>query len=162
MYLDQGGGYEDVSGLRCHLPKKPSNNQIIGYNLKKKDQKFKKLVLPDWYEERREDEEFEQDKQKKLVENGSLKKITYFDPVCEKFRIDAWKRRLYGIWTFINGKPYYITGPNTYYLDWCRFDHTENEGYPMYYDNMRKRYYFREYCQYDPYCLGYIEIGPRG
>lgn len=162
MYLDQGGGFVEVSGLRCHLPKKPPNNQILGYNLKKKDQKFKRLILPDWYEDRRLEEEFEQDKQQKLIESGELKHITYFDPVCEKFRKEAWQRRLYGIWIFINGKPYYLTGPTTYYLDWCRFDHKENDGYPIYYDSIRRRYYFKEYCQQDPYCLGYIEIGPRG
>lgn len=162
MYLDQGGGYEEVGGLKCFLPKKPPNNQILGYNLKKKDQKFTRLELPDWYEDRRFEEEYEQEKQQKKVDAGIIKKVTYFDPVCEKFRIDAWKRRLYGLWLFINGKPTYLTGRNTFYLDWCRGDHPQNDGYPIYYDSMRKRFYFRERCQHDPYCLGYVMIGPRG
>ena len=162
MYLDVGGGYEEVAGLKCHLPKKPPNNQILGYSLKKKNQFFKRLILPDWYEDRRLDEEYEQSKEQLLVDDGAIKRITYFDPVCEKFRRDAWKRRLYGIWVFINGAPTYLTGDTTFYLDWCKGDHDENDGYPIYYDSIRKRFYFRERCATDPYCLGYLEIGPRG
>lgn len=162
MHLDVGGGFEEIAGLRCYLPKKPPNNQIIGYNLKKKDQKFNRTIIPEWYEDRRLDEEYEQDKEQKLVDEGAIKKISYFDPVCEKFRRDAWKRRLYGVWVFINGKATYLTGSTTFYLDWCRGDHDENDGYPIYYDSIRKRYYFRERCATDPLCLGYIEIGPRG
>jgi len=48
------------------------------------------------------------------------------------------------------------------YLQWCKLDHPENDGYPLFYQPQLDRFYFRQLCYEDPFCLGYIIIGPRG
>lgn len=161
MYLDQGAGYEDISGLRCYLPKMPHKHLIAGYELKKKDQYWRRTPLPDFYHERRAEEMDKQDRERLLVADGKLKEITHVDPILEKFRIQEWTRRYTGFWFYNNGTPTYVTGPHYFFLNWCQFDHTKNDGYPFYYDASRKRWYFRQYCKEDPCSLGYIIIGPR-
>jgi hypothetical protein len=163
MFYDLGGGYEIVQEhYKCYLPPKPSSSLIMGYNLKKIEQKWQRTALPDYYNERREEESDKQDQEAKLVEEGSIKCVTHYDGILEKFRRAEWNRRFFGMWFYNNGVPTYVTGRHYFYLNWCQFDHVENNGYPIYYDTQRKRFYFRQYCQSDEHCLGYIIIGPRG
>jgi hypothetical protein len=163
MYYDQGGKYEIVQEhYKCHLPPKPPNSLILNFNKKKSEQKWQRIPLPDYYQERHEEELYKRQQQQKLVNEGHLKAITHVDHVLEKYRRNEWHRRVYGVWFFNNGVPTYVTGVHYFYLQWCQFDHEENNGYPLYYDSQRKRFYFREYCQTDPHCLGYIIVGPRG
>jgi len=163
MFYNQGGKYEIVQEhYKCWFPPKPSNSLIQGYNLKKSDQKWRRTPLPDYYNERREEEHYKQLQEAKLVEEGAIKRISHYDGILEKFRRQEWDRRFRGHFFYNNGVATYLSGVHYFYLNWCQFDHVENNGYPIYYDTQRKRFYFREYCQTDPNCLGYIIVGPRG
>ncbi len=147
----KGGSSVEVQGLKIYLPKRPPKGLIAGFDLPKKQQKWKRTPLPSFWSERREEEIYKQQTNPK-----------HTDPVLEEFRRQQWGRRLYGYWFYNHGKPTYITGQNYYYLNWCQFDHPENDGYPIYYDFTRLTFYFRQYCTEDPHCLGYLVVGPRG
>lgn len=151
MLVARGGEMVHVQGLDIHLPKKPEKKLIANWDLPKKEQKWRRSTLPDDWNERRAEEIRKQDENAK-----------YVDPTLEAFRVQEWTRRLNGYWFFNNGKATYITGPNYYYINWCKFDHPENGGYPTYFDFTRSLFYFRDYCVELQRCLGYLVIGPRG
>jgi hypothetical protein len=97
-----------------------------------------------------------------MVKKGMKKSATYLDPVLERYRRREWHRRKWGVWFYNNGVPTYITGHHYFYLQWCKFDHKENNGYPFYYEFSRDNFYFRQHCEEAIKCLGYMIIGPRG
>jgi hypothetical protein len=140
----------------------PKKSEILYSDLPKKQQKWKREPLPDYYKELRPEEERIQKEELKLVEMGELDKVYHFNPVLEAYRREQWRKRKYGVWIMVNGKPVYLTGAWWYYLQWCKFDHAENNGYPLFYMSQRKRFYFRQSAYEDPTSLGYVIIGARG
>lgn len=145
-----------------HLPPIPSHGAIEGWDLKRSDQFWRRHPLPSYYEERREEELFIQDKERLLIKEGIMKVVKHFDPTLEKYRRQEWSRRILGHWFMNDGVPVYITGSHYFYLQWSKFDHPENDSYPLFYENQVPRYYFRQLCYEDPWSLGYIIIGARG
>jgi hypothetical protein len=137
-----GGSYEDIQGLRCWIPKPPPNYLIQGYDLPKKDQKWKRTPLPDDWDLWREEEA-----------EGLLKDPTYLHSKIEAFKKQEWERRLFGHWLFINGKKVYLAPVHYFYLNWYRLD----DGYAHYRDSDRRFFYFWQYCVEDPKCYGMIE-----
>lgn len=157
------GTIEMVQGLPCNIPAKPSDSLIMNFDLPKKDQYWRRTPKPDNFHERLLEEKAERLLQKQQVEEGVLKNVTHVDPVLNAFRRQEWLRRWFGFWFFNNGRPTYITGKMYYYLNYCYvMNPTDPDGMPNYYDAMRKRFYFRSYCETDPLCIGYIFIGGRG
>lgn len=160
MYLKKPG-YKKVIIKNLYtvwIPPVPEKHKIQGWELKKEDQFWQRKPIPEWYHERRKEEAEIQAEEKKLVESGDLDKVRYFDPQCEEYRREEWRRRVYGHWFMNNGKPVYITGLHYFYLQWCELD----VGYPTFYMSQVKRFYFRQLCWEDPFCLGYFIAGPRG
>lgn len=157
MYHKTKGEKITIESLEMWLPPVPQKHLIEGYQLKKEDQYWRRTTFPVWWKEERQKERKEQDAAEKLG-------VTFLNPKypisrkCESFRVQEWDRRLYGFWFFNNGKPTYITGSNYYYLNWCKLD----VGYPEYYEYTKENFYFREYCEEDPACLGYAMMGKRG
>lgn len=155
----EGGSYEDIDTLkltsatvRCWLPPIPEDrSKILFSEYPKEEQYWRRTPLPEWWNELYESE------QQTRETNPA-----YFNPKLQKFRNQEWERRLKGVWFMNNGKPTYLTGACYYYLNWWHGDHPVNDGYPIYYDEIRKRFYFRQYCSEDPRCLGYLLIAPRG
>lgn len=154
----EGGSYEDINTLkkgeafiRCYLPPVPKKEDILFSDLPTSEQYWRRTPLPEWWQELLLEET-------KAKENNPK----YFNPKLQKFRNQEWLRRLNGVWFMNNGKPTYITGSCYYYLNWWRADHEQNGGYPIYNDEIRKRFYFRQICWEDPKCLGYLLIGSRG
>lgn len=140
----------------------PPTNEILYYNLPPSEQYWRREPLPKWYIEKAEAEAGVRAEERKQVELKKKQKVTYVDPQCERYRRREWHRRIYGLWFFNDGVPTYITGNHYYYLQWCKYDHLENDGYPLYYEHSRDSFYFRQVCEEDPKCLGYMIIGPRG
>lgn len=124
---------------------------ILYKHLPKKEQYWKRLKWPENWEELRAEEEEKQEKNPQ-----------YRNPILQKFINQHWDMRINGFWYMNNGSATYLTGTHFYYLQTCKLDHPDNDGYPFYYDISRRSFYFREYCMEDPLCLGYINIGPRG
>ena len=150
-------------GYKVWIPKKPRNSEISYFNLKKSEQYFRRTLLPDWWKEKSAEEKILRDEQWDDYLEGKVKyEDLYVDKDCEEFRRLEWERRLNGFWFFNNGIPVYITGPHYYYLTWTKWDHIINDGYPVFYMNQVERFYFRQLCEEDPECMGYVIIGPRG
>jgi hypothetical protein len=152
MFKPISGGQKIVvgEGFQCWLPPIPDKSQIINYGLPKEEQYWRRLPLPNFYEEKRAIELAKQ-----------LDDPMYVDPVLEKYRRREWHRRIYGVWFYNNGEPTYINGYHYYYLNWSKFDHKENDGYPFYYEFSRDNFYIAQWCDENPRSLGFMFIGPR-
>ncbi len=158
MYLNKPGSTKIVEkGYTMYIPPVPHKELILNHDLPRHKQFWRRKGLPSYYNERRAEEEYIQDQQKNM---GNI--VTHYDPILEKFRRDQWMKRIYGIFVYIDGVPTYLTGPHWMFLEWAKGDHDNNDGYALYDDDQRLRFYFRDLCRWDPFCLGYIIIGPRG
>lgn len=163
MYYPIKGGSKIIvgEGFQCWLPPIPDKSQIINYGLPREEQYWKREPLPKWYIERSLDEEYKQSKDLELVLAGKKKNI-FVDPVCERYRRREWLRRIYGVWFMNDGEPTYITGHHYFYIQWGKFDHKINDGYPLYYEFSRDNFYVRQWCEENPKSLGYTMIASRG
>jgi hypothetical protein len=164
MYLKKPGHIKHVvkSLYEVYLPPVPDRELVQGYELKKKDQFWRRQPLPQFYIEQRQEESYIQEQEEKLVMAGELKRIEHYNPTLEAYRREEWRRRLYGHWFMNKGVPTYLTGDHYMYLQWSKLDHPENDGYPIFYMPQLDRFYFRQLCVEDPFSLGYIIIGARG
>ncbi|HDZ13967.1 hypothetical protein LCGC14_0641770 [marine sediment metagenome] len=168
MYYPIKGGSSLVVGdeswgqYRVHLPPVPPKHLILFSDLPKIDQKWTRTGLPDFWEERYLEESDIRDKERDLVENALLDKVTHCDIVLNRFRIQEFIRRMWGVWFMNNGVPTFLDRHHYFYLQWSKYDHEENNGYPFYYNFSRKAFYFRQWCEQNPLSLGYMVIGPRG
>lgn len=147
MYYKIKGGSKIVvgEGFECWLPPVPDNSQILFSNLPKEEQYWRREPIPKWYMERSAEEK----------EKGRI------DPMCEKYRRREWHRRIFGVYFMNNGVPTYLTNHHYWYLQWCKFDHVENDGYPFYYDFSGENFKIRQWCEENPKSMGYMIIGPR-
>lgn len=145
----------------CWLPPPPEDkSEIINWGKPIEEQVWRREPIPKWYIERSLEEEFKQSEDLKLVLTGK-KKTIFVDPVCERYRRREWRRRVYGVHIMINGECVYLTNHHYFYLQWCKWDHKENDGYPYYYDFSRINFYIRQWCEDNPWSMGYMMIGPR-
>lgn len=164
MFRPIRGGEKLVlpEGFVCYLPPLPDKSQIINYNLPREEQYWKRQSLPQFYTERVLEEEFKQSQELELILSGKKKSASYCDPVLERYRRREWYRRMYGVYFMNDGVPEYLTNHHYMYLQWCKFDHPVNNGYPIYYEFSRNNFYIRQWCEENPKSLGYQMIGPRG
>ncbi len=162
FYPIKGGSSITVGeGFKCYLPPLPEDkSQIINWGLPKEEQVWQREPIPKWYLERSLEEEFKQAEDIKLVLAGKKKSI-FIDPMCERYRRRDFYRRRWGVYVMINGEPVYLTNHHFYYLQWCKFDHKENDGYPFFYEFSRDNFYIRQWCEENPWSMGYMFIGPR-
>lgn len=152
----KGGSIEVIQKYECQLPpvgygknKLTGELEYIGVvknGTKEKDQKWKRIELPEGFEKR---VALEEERQK--VEPD------YVDMEIERIREKHWRYRLCGIWVVIKGKPTYLTGTNFMYLNYCPID----IGFPAYRDTDRRFFYVWEYCVEDPRCAGLVDIERR-
>lgn len=164
MYLKTPGSIKSVINdlYTVWLPPLPPREFILGHDLKRQDQFWRRTPIPKFYDERRGEEMFLQEKEKLLVDEGVIPRIKHFDPVLEQYRRQEWTRRIYGVYVMINGVPTYLTGTHYSFLQWCKLDHSENDGYPLFFSPQVPRFQFRQLCWEDPYSLGYLIVGGRG
>lgn len=148
----KNGKFEEVGGLKCWTPPPPIDDNLILFSqYAQEDQFWRRTSLPEWW-----GETYAYEQQKRQNDPR------YKEPKLQKFRNQEWARRLDGIHCLINNEITFLTGPTYFYLNWWRSDHPENDGYPIYYDQIRRRFYFRQFCAEDPLCLGYVIAGSRG
>lgn len=113
---------------------------------KKKDQKWEREPLPDWYKEKRKTEVRRQKADK-----------DYVDQECEEYRAREWQRRLCGVWVAMNGVWVYLTGLHYMYVQWWVF-----QSKYMNYRNVDREFFnVWRYVEEDPDCLGLIYITNR-
>lgn len=148
-------------GFTCYIPPPPADkSQIINYDLPKEEQYWRREPIPKWYIERSLEEKAKQGNDLELILRGK-KKSVFIDPMCERYRRREWHRRLFGVHIMINGECIYLTNHHYFYLQHCKYDHIENNGYPFYYRFSRDNFYIRQWCEENPKSLGYMMIGPR-
>lgn len=116
---------ELYEGLIYTFPKQPSKEKIQGYNLPKKDQKWRRNEIPDNWNSLNEDEQY------------------IFAELEDK-------RCTEGYWLFVNGVATYLTNDHYFYLNWFKID----SGYPDYRDRDRRWFLHFELCDKDPDCIG--------
>lgn len=164
MFLYKPGGEKRIvgQGYPCYLPPIPDKHLIIGYNKPREQQFWQRIQLPANYQERAVQEARLREREEKLVEVGKMKKVAHVDPVLERFRRMMWYYRIYGCWFMNDGEPTYLTNHHFFYLQCCKYDHRENDGYPMYYEFSRDNFYIRQWCEGNPRSLGYLMIAARG
>lgn len=149
-------------GYQCWVPPPPKDtSQIINYGLPIEEQYWKREPIPKWYLERSLEEEYKQNIDRDLILKGK-KKTMFIDPMCERYRRREWHRRAWGVHIMINGECVYLTNHHYFYLQLCKFDHKENDGYPFYYEFSRDSFYIRSWCENNPRSLGYLFIAARG
>lgn len=123
-----------TDGLKYTLPKMPPENEIEGYDLPKKNQKYRRKIFLT-------DEEF-----KKLTKESQLEILT-----------TELIRRTEGYWFFNNGIPTYLTGSHYFYLNyWYIAAVCTQDGLPEYREAQTKWMYFIDLCDKDPMCFGGI------
>ncbi len=147
MNKDNGNGFLEIQGIKCFLPKRPLDHEIMNYGKKKKDQKWYRTELPvfkpkdieiwDGSEYESDDivpwhEAVRQEKIKitgrnshDLDKNNNPKQVhgveadpEYFMDCVEAFRSQELDRVKNGVWIFINGNAYYIPGTYYFYLNY--------------------------------------------
>lgn len=153
-----GGSSENIQDYICQIPKVGyGKNRLTGKiehvgvtkrSVKKDEQYWERLKLPDDWIKRRKAEAKIQEKDPE-----------YVDDSLEAIREQHWLHRLCGIWVMINGAATYIPPSFFYYLNYCVID----VGYPDYWETDRKYFYVWEYVKEDPRCGGFVDIeGRRG
>lgn len=150
------GAYE------CWIPPVPDKSQILFHNLPKAEQYWKRTPITADLEKRYVEESRVRKQEQALVKLGNRDKVAFLDPVLERYRRQEFARRKWGVWFMNNGEPTYITGHHYWYLQWCKWDHPDNGGYPFFYKFSLDTFYFRQWCEENPLSLGYMVIGPRG
>lgn len=122
------GDVFEVSGIKIGLPKKPTNKHIKNSNWKARHQKWKREELPvGLKEDNWESQYFDFAKQQNYYRN-------------------------HGFWTYINGKPIYMTGTYWFFLQWVRIE----EDYPNFRQIQNEYMIFWEACKADKRCYGLI------
>ena len=163
MFFKVKGGEKITvgEGFQVWLPPLPKDKtEIINWGLPIEEQYWKREPLPKWYIERSLEEEYKQNADMEAILKGK-KKTMFVDPMCERYRRREWIRRVHGVYVMINGEPIYLTNHHYFYLQHCKFDHKENNGYPFYYRFSRDNFYIRSWCETNPHSMGYMFIGPR-
>lgn len=129
----------EISDIFIQLPKKPLAKDILFNGLKREEQMWKRLPVPqDLIRIRSMDEWMEQPKEFR---------IKHAEFIDQEFH-----RRRSGVWFYNNGVPTYITGHHYMLLQWSQMD----IGYASYLDFQRKLYLHFEACKQDPRCVGQI------
>lgn len=187
MHQDQGGKCVELQGIKCYLLPQPPLHEIHGYNLPKRDQKWRRTELPvfrakdveifsgtkykpndilTWDDVKREEEiknsghdpwDVDRNRRPKQVA-GVDPDISYRMQCLSAFRKQELDRMRDGFWFMNNGEPTYITGINYMFLNWWRLD----DGYPVYRRYIRELMYVVEVVRYDPTLLGLILLSMRG
>lgn len=131
-----------IYGINYTLPPVPQSSKILGFELPKKQQKWRRQPLPAIFD----DLDFDAEGDPVYTEE-QLKWINE--------EVDKFER---GIWFYNNGAPTYITGLNYFYLQYWTL---ENGDPPEYRACDRRYFYFQDYCEKQSYIDGIIRSKKR-
>jgi len=126
-----------LSGMDIVLPKQPPKTKMLNKKLKRKDQVWTRVPLPEGFDWDKDEDEYTEEENQFIDED--------FD------------RRINGIWVLIDGEPTWISGTHYFYLQWCKID----IGYPEYRDRDRRFFVFWEAVVSDDRAHGMIMVKHR-
>jgi hypothetical protein len=141
---DVNGEIINLQGLKVQLPQKPSDKYILNSDKPILEQKWARIPIPeeiDVIDSWEEFKQYPQDVQDRLNE--------YIE--------EEWRRRKDGLWVYIKGRAYYLTGDYYMFLQWGKqADFDLNDGYPLFYENQWELEVHAEACFLIPWCCGQI------
>lgn len=132
----------EIYGSNITLPEKPKDEDALYYGLPRKQQKWKRQTLPDYFDK------VEYDKQGNLI----------LTPQQEIYASEEVKRCKQGVWAWIGEKLRYI--PKRYYF-YLQYYTLEDGTAPEFREADRLYYLFFEYWFLILWCLGIIRIKKR-
>jgi len=122
-----------ISDRKIWLPEMPPECDMLNYNLKTKDQKFRRRPVPD--------------------------DMKYWDQQDIDYFVEAeWHKRRNGCWALIKGVPFYITGALYTFISYWT---CEWGGKPEWRETAWKWFLFWWSVEIDPGCYGMINYKPR-
>jgi hypothetical protein len=130
----------EIYGITYSTPDVPKTCE--GYDLPIKEQYFRRIEIPDIFNELEYDE------------YGNA----IYSEEQEAFIIKEGEKISKGYWYMNEGEPTFVTGLHYFYLNYWIL---ENGDYPDYREVDRKYFYFQEYCERLPQCYGIIRIKKR-
>lgn len=152
------GSKVTIQGLDCWVPpigmgshcvtEELAVTDIIKRSDNPKEQYWERQELPEDFEEMVAEEEEEATRRNDPE---------YSNPQLDAIREREWRRRLYGVWFYNNGKPTYLTGLHYFFLNYWELD----IGYPAFRIIDLEFFYFWEYCCQDPLCYGALDLRKR-
>lgn len=107
----------DLAPIKYKLPKAPAFEDTIGYGLPPKEQKWKRFEMPQKLKELQDDTDFVPSQKREILRE----KQSYYKDEIEFIRKDNHYIRN-GLWIFIKGKQYYITGDFYFFLQHWRIE----------------------------------------
>jgi hypothetical protein len=136
----------DLKPIVVPLPTPPAHKEIQNWDLPVEQQKWRHMPMPAKLQELQENIKLTPSEKVKHLE----KHKAYYEDEIEFISKD-WDRRINGMWLYIKGKAFYITGDNYYYLQWWPI-----EGKPVQFRMRdRKWWLFVEFIDKDPYTFGF-------
>lgn len=112
------------------IPPQPPRSNIAGHDLPKKQQKFKRTVIPDKFYG---------------LNKTETDNLCNTDREAFAFVEEEDRRRKEGYWFYNNGEATYITGDHYFYLNYFKMD----KGFPRYRDADRRWFYVWQACYED-------------
>jgi len=152
----KGGTCINIQGLNCWIPPYGFGCHSVTSEIMPTDVIKRSEIPTEQYWEAPEfgeyyDLRFEQENQMREVDPD------YMDQELETIRQREWRRRMYGVWVYINGTPTYLPGIYYFYLTYWPLD----TGLPDYRVIDLEYFLFWQYCVEDPLCYGMAEVCKR-
>lgn len=117
-----------MNGIYVGFPEAPKNRKdIINWDKTPKNQRWKRIA-PD----------------------KGLNSKTQYDAKYEAYIEKEIRRRIEGVWIYLNGKEVYLPGTSYFFYQWNRLD----EGYPDFRVIQNELLIYWEACKSDPRCYG--------
>jgi len=187
MNQDQGNGFIEIQGIKCHFPPAPKKQDIINYGLPPKKQKWVRTELPvftakdvdiwsddeykpddiiTWEEASRQEhikifgtDPYDLDKQGNERDvQGVDVDINYSMDCLEGFRAKELDRFFNGVWIYIKGQLLYLPGCYYFYLNYWQL----KDGYAEFRYIDLELFWFWEAVRRSKNFLGIIYITLRG
>lgn len=133
---------EHIYGIDYIFPEPPAPAEVGNYHLRKRDQYFRHVEIPDYFGE---------------LDYDSDKKVVFTKKQWEWIETEL-DRIFKGYWFMNNGNLTYITGKYYYFLNYWTL---ENGDQPEYRDCDRRYYLFLDYCEKSHWILGILRIKSR-
>lgn len=137
---------EDLYPIKYLLPEPPTPELIDGYGLPPDEQYWRPKPMPYNLRKLNNDKKLKPSEKIKILESSQ----EHYKEEIEYIH-QEWDRVENGYWLYLNGKPYYITGDNYFYLQWWPI-----EGVlPEFRMRDREFWLFVEMTDKDSYCMGF-------
>lgn len=129
--------YIEIYGTKIKIPESPSLEKIFGYDLPQKEQKWRRIELPNFFQK------------VQYNKDGDL----ILTKEQEEYATEEVRRCKDGFFFYNNGVPTYITGKHYFYLQWWKL---EDDIYADYRDTDRRYFTYLKYWENISWCLGVI------